>query len=105
MKIVALMYLEEDTPTVAKLLDAHGVTAYSRLPLEGHGGGMKGWYGDVAPYRSHMAFALLPAQKAEELMEAVERCDGCLDPRHPIHAMQVDVERAVDSGIPMNLER
>ena len=35
MKLVALMYLEEDDPTVSKLLDAHGVTAYSRVPLEG----------------------------------------------------------------------
>jgi hypothetical protein len=50
-----------------------------------------------------MAFALLPADKAGELMEAVEKCDGCLDPLHPIHAMQVDVERTVDSGQPITL--
>ena len=97
MKLVALMYLEDDDPTVLKLLDAHGVTAYSRVPLEGHGTGMKGWYGDVAPYQSRMAFLLLAADKAEELMEAVATCNGCLDPRHPIHAMQLHVERTVDS--------
>lgn len=100
MKLVALLYLEEDNPAVEKLLQEHGVMAYSRLPLEGRGAGMKGWMGDVAPYQSHMTFALLPAEKAEELMEAVAKCDRCLDPRHPIHALQVDVERAVDSGTP-----
>ena len=99
MKLVALLYLEEDNPSVAKLLEQHGVMAYSRLPLEGHGAGMKGWLGNVAPYQSHMAFALLPAEKAEELMEAVAKCDGCLDPSHPIHALQVDVEKAVASGV------
>ncbi len=97
MKLIALMYLEDDDPTVSKLLDAHGVTAYSRMPLEGHGAGIKGWYGDVAPYQSRMAFALLPSGKAEELMEAVAICNGCLDPHHPIHAMQLHVERTVDS--------
>ena len=100
MKIVALMYLEEDDPTAAKLLSEHGVVAYSRMPLEGHGTGVKGWYGDVAPYRSKMAFALLPADRAEQLMNAVEKCTGCLDPRHPIHAIQMDVERTVDSDGP-----
>jgi len=100
MKLVALMYLEEDDPTVSKLLQEYGVTAYSRVPLEGHGVGIKGWYGDVAPYQSRMAFALLPLGKAEELMEAVAKCNGCLDPRHPIHAMQLNVERTVDSGVP-----
>ena len=99
MKLVALLYLEEDNPSVAKLLEQHGVMAYSRLPLEGHGAGMKGWLGEVAPYQSHMDFALLAAEKAEELMEAVARCDRCQDSRHPIHALQVDVEKAVQSGV------
>ena len=60
MKIVALMYLEEDNPTVSKLLSEHGVMAYSRLPLEGHGAGAEGWLGRVPAYRSSMAFALVP---------------------------------------------
>lgn len=102
MKLVALLYLEEDDPSVAQLLKEHGVMAYSRLPLEGYGSGMKGWLGEVAPYQSHMAFALLPAEKAEELMEAVSKCDRCQDSRHPIHALQVDVEKAVESGVPIS---
>jgi hypothetical protein len=98
MKLVALMYLEEDEATVAEVLKRHEVTAYSRLPLEGHGAGVGGWYGDVAPYESRMTFALLPAAPAEELMNAVAECQECHDPRHPIRAMLVDVERAVNSG-------
>lgn len=99
MKIVALMYLEEDDAAVEQLLQDHGVMAYSRLPLEGHGSGMRGWYGEIAPYRSLMTFALLDEEKAAELLDAVAACTGCKDPRHPIHAMQLHVERAVDSGV------
>lgn len=100
MKLVALMYLEEDEESVARLLKEHGVEAYSRVPLEGHGAGMKGWYGNVHPYSSFMSFAMLPENKAVELMNAVEECTNCKHPRHPIHAMQVHVERSVDSGVP-----
>ena len=100
MKLVALMYLEEDDASVGRLLRDHDVMAYSRLPLEGHGAGMKGWYGEVAPFRSLLAFAMLPEEKAHELMEAVALCTNCQDPRHPIRAMQLHVERTVDSGEP-----
>lgn len=100
MKLVFLMYLDEDDSAVADLLERHDVTAYSRLAMEGHGDGQRGWYGEVAPYNSQLVFALLPEEKAEELLEAVRRCADCKDPRHPIHAGVVDVEKAVDSGVP-----
>ena len=100
MKLVILMYLEDDKEGVKQLLSARGVTAYSDLPVEGHGAGTGGWYGKVAPYRSQMSLVFLPREEATELVEAVEQCTGCKDARHPIHAWMVDVERAVISGIP-----
>ena len=105
-KMILLMYLEEDEPAVDRLLEEHRVTAFSRVNLEGHGGGRPvGWYGEVAPYRSRMVFTLVPEERAEELLEAVGRCSGCLDPRHPIHAVMLGVERAVASGVTLTGEK
>lgn len=99
MKLVILMYLEEDEPGVRELLTQHEVAAYSELPVEGHGLGTAGWYGKVAPYRSRMLLAFLSADKAEELTAAVAACTGCKDAEHPIHAWQIDVEKVAASGL------
>ena len=97
MKLVILMYLEDDGPGVEKLLAQHQVVAYSELPVEGHGMGTAGWYGKVAPFRSRMLLAFLPASKAGELMSAVAACTACHDRNHPIHAWQMNVETSVAS--------
>jgi hypothetical protein len=101
MKLVVLMYLEDDGANVEKLLQAHQVAAYSELPVTGHGLGTAGWYGTVAPYKSRMLIALMTATKAAELVAAVDRCTGCSDPNHPIHAWTLAVEQAVASGPPI----
>ena len=92
MKFIVLLYLEEDDVCVARLLAEHGVVAYSRLPLEGHGEGGPGWYGSAAPYASRMAFTVVPEERADDILRAVETCEGLADPNHPIHAVQLGVE-------------
>jgi hypothetical protein len=102
MKLVFFMYLEEDESHVLRLLQEHQVVVYSHLPIEGHGPGMEGWYGEVAPYASRMTFTILPADKARGLLDAVSSGqEGVSDPMHPIHAMQVDVEAVARSGVPV----
>ncbi|MFQ5537634.1 MAG: hypothetical protein ACE5GJ_09305 [Gemmatimonadota bacterium] len=98
MKLVFLMYLEEDDKRIVKLLEEHHVVAWSRMSMEGHGSGMRGWYGEVAPYASRLIFTVLREDKARELLEAVRVCVDCEDPQHPIHAMMVAVEEMADSG-------
>jgi hypothetical protein len=99
MKMILLMYLEDDEPAVDRILERHDVTAFSRVNLEGHGSGQPvGWYGEVAPYRSRMVFTLVPEERAAALLDAVGRCTDCLHPKHPIHAVMLHVEKAVDSG-------
>jgi hypothetical protein len=98
MKLLILMHLEDDKDGVDRLLVEHEVAAYSELPVEGHGAGTVGWYGKVAPYESRMRLAFLAADKAAELVEAVEACTNCKDARHPIRAWVVDVEKSVVSG-------
>jgi len=97
MKLIALMFLEEDQSRVEKLLKGAGVRAYSRLPLEGHGEGKPGWYGEIAPYDSEMIFALVPDEESGAVLAAVEKLEGVQDERHPIHAFEVDVGRCVHS--------
>ena len=101
MKLVILMFLEDDSDCAEALLADHGVIAYSEVQVEGRGHGSAGWYGEVAPFRSRMVMAFLPSGQAEELTEAVRMCTGRKDPGHPIRAWQVNVERAVSSGDPV----
>ncbi len=98
MKLVFFMYLEEDQEHVLDLLERHDVVVFSHLPIEGHGPGMRGWYGEVAPYSSRLTFTILPDEKAAEILAAVGDCPECEDPMHPIHAMQVDVEASARSA-------
>ncbi len=98
MKLVVLLYLEDDDAVVARLLREHGASTWSRTPLEGHGAGLPGWLGTVAPYRSRMIFTLVDAERARALLAAVEVMDGLADPRNPVHALQLDVERSVASS-------
>lgn len=95
MKLVFLTYLEDDDELVTRQLQKEGVPVFSRLPLEGHGAGARGWYGEVAPYRSRMVFSVLPDEEATRLLAAVEGWPDGQDPKHPVRAFQVDVERAV----------
>lgn len=95
MKLVILSLLEDDVEMLHALLREHGVVAYSELPVEGHGAGTSGWYGEIAPYRSRMVLSFMAAAPAEALLEAVAACTECKDSRHPVHAWMVDVERAV----------
>lgn len=98
MKLVVIMYLEEDAESVRRLLTREGVEVFSEVGVRGHGRGAPGWYGDVAPYRSGMLMAFLPPDRADALMEAIKGCEGCQDAGHPIRAWQMDVERSVASG-------
>jgi len=100
MKLVILMFLEDDTEAVEGLLAAHHLVAYSEISVEGHGMGTAGWYGQVAPYASRMLLVFLDADKAVQLLAAVSACTGCKDPNHPIHAWQIDVDKAAASRPP-----
>jgi len=98
MKMVLLLYLEGDGPAVGKLLADHGIGAYSRLPIEGHGGGKGGaWYGDIATHNSKMIFAIIPDEQAAALLSALEGTP-VQDASHPIHAAKLDLEGWVHSS-------
>ncbi len=95
MKLVILMYLDEDDACVARLMKRTNVPVYSRLPLEGHGAGAPGWYGETAPYRSRLLMTIVPEDLATTLLREVSECTGVQDSRHPIRAAALDVEEFV----------
>jgi hypothetical protein len=98
MKIVLVLYLEEDGPAVTKLLADQGIHAYSRLPMEGHGEGRAGgWYGDIAMHDSKMIFTIIPDEEARSLIAAVKQV-SVHDTSHPIRAAQLGVESWVSSS-------
>ncbi len=94
MKLVLLMFLEDDEKCVEKLLREQEVAVFSRLPVVGHGpGSAAGWTGEIQPYHSQLIMAILPDQQASALIEAVGSCTGVEDPRHPIRAALLDVQQ------------
>jgi hypothetical protein len=98
MKIVLLLYLEEDGPAVTKLLSDQKISAYSRLPIEGHGAGKAGgWYGDIATHNSKMIFTIVSDEEANSLLAAVEGV-SVHDAAHPIHAAQLQLDAWVHSS-------
>ena len=98
MKLVLLLYLEEDGPAVTKLLSEQGISAYSRLPIEGHGEGRAGgWYGDIATHNSKMVFTIVSDEEAKSLLVALEGVP-VQDAAHPIHAAQLGLEAWVHSS-------
>lgn len=97
MKLVVLMFLEDDAQAVRKLLQAQKVATYSELSVRGHGQGTAGWYGDVAPFKSSLYMVFLPQDEADSLMGAVASLPPTTDQRRPIRAWQMDVESSVQS--------
>lgn len=96
MKMVILMYLEDDESCVASLLSRLQVPAYSRLSVEGHGpGGRGGWYGETTPYQSQVLMTFVPDALAASLLKAVSDCTDVQDPRHPIRAAALHVHEFV----------
>ncbi len=95
MKLVLLLYLEEDEACVERLLRELDVALYSRLGIEGLGGAPGAWYGEPLPYDSRLVFAILPEDRAAALVEAVAKGSGALDARrHPVRAYQLPIEAA-----------
>jgi len=98
MKLVLLLFLEEDGPAVTKLLQEQGISAYSRLPIEGHGAGKAGgWFGDIATHDSKMIFSVVSDDEADSILGAVEAVK-VHDAGHPIHVAKLNLEDWVYSS-------
>ena len=100
IKLVAILYLEDDEEVVEDVLRDAGVGTFSRFDMEGHGAGVPGWYGEVPSYRSKLLFTWVAPEQALALLAGVAAAQGVQDTSHPIHALQIDVESVARSGMP-----
>lgn len=105
MKLVMLLYLEEDEDCVDRFLRETDVPVFSRVSVEGIGGAVAGgasgpgWYGTPMPYASRLALAVVPPERAAEILAAVAEGRGGLDNRnHPVRAFQLPIEAAAACG-------
>lgn len=100
MKFIGLMGLERDRKKVTQILVDHHVKVFSEIEIVGHTHATLKQYGiwptsgDIAAY-STLAFAIIPADQADEIMCEIEELNKKKPSEHPIHAFLVDVEKMV----------
>ncbi|MFQ5769714.1 MAG: hypothetical protein ACE5HX_04205 [bacterium] len=101
MKLIILMSLNQNKNQVRKLFEKHRVQIYSEIEIKGHTLETIRRYGwwvfekDGIAIYSTLFFAVVPKEKADEVMENITCLAGECDPDHPIRAFQIDVERMV----------
>ncbi len=100
MKLIVLMSLAQYRDEVRKIFERHEVHIYSEVEIIGHTADTikrYGWWSfdkDV-PIYSTMFFAVVPEEKANEIMEDINCFSDECDPQHPTRAFQIDVEKMV----------
>ena len=101
MKLVGVMSLAHVRKSVRSVFERHDVHIYSEIDITGHTQEtirQYGWWvaeGDGVPLYSTLFFAVLPADKAEEIMDDVAAGHDEWDAEHPPRAFLIDVEKMV----------
>ena len=102
MKLISVMSLTAYRDQVRGLFDEHNVQIYSETDIVGHSSDtiqQYGWWSfdrDGTNMYSVLFFAVLPADKASEIMASIEALRNTEEnPGHPIRAFQVNVEKMV----------
>ncbi len=100
MKLIVLMSLNEYKEQIRKVFVEHNVEIYSEVEVTGHTAETIRRYGfwhseKDLPLFSTLYFALVPKEKADEVMNDLEKKDWESDIGRPPRAFQVDVERVI----------
>jgi hypothetical protein len=100
MKLIGLMGLSQYRDRVRKLFEKHEVQIYSEIEIIGHTSDTikrYGWWSfdKDLPIYSIMFFAVVPNEKAAEIMEDINCFREECDPQHPTRAFLIDVEKMV----------
>lgn len=101
MKFIGLMGLNQYRKQVRKIFEKHDVKIYSEVEITGHSSeSIKnfGWWvfekADIPMY-STLFFAVVAAEKANEIMSDISCLQGDCDPNHPPRAFMLAVEKMV----------
>ncbi|MBL7994926.1 hypothetical protein JNM05_06090 [bacterium] len=101
MKLIVVMSIEEYADHLRKLFITHKVPVYSEAPIQGfklhqEQHEQDDWFvhRHLTIY-SHLIFAFVDADKAQELMSAIDNYSRENKLQNPIRAFQLAVENAV----------
>lgn len=100
MKLIGLMSLIQYKDRVRKLFEKHEVQIYSEIEIVGHTSDtikQYGWWSfdKEVPRYSTLYFAVVPKEKADGIMQDIHCVSDECDPKHPLRAFQIDVEKMV----------
>jgi hypothetical protein len=101
MKLIGLMSLAQYQEQVRKVFEKHDVQIYSEVEITGHTSDTIKKYGwwvfekEAVPMYSTLFFAVVPDEKASEIMDDIVCFQEECDPDHPPRAFQVDVEKMI----------
>lgn len=101
MKLIVVMSIEEYADHLRKIFIMHKVPVYSEAPIQGfkfqeEHHEQDDWFvhRHVTIY-SHLIFAFVDAEKAQELLSAIEHYSSEQKLLNPIRAFQLAVEKTV----------
>lgn len=101
MKLIGLMTLSDYKVQVRKIFEKHKIHLYSEIEITGHTADTIERYGwwvfekESVPMYSTLYFAVIPNEKAEQIMGDIHCLKEECDPQHPPRAFQIDVEKMV----------
>jgi len=101
MKLIALMSIEEYSDVLQKMLVKHKIPVFSGTDVEGYKMTEResletSWFsGKKSGVYSHLYFAFVAENKADEVMSAIEVYNDSHETINPLRAFQLNVERAV----------
>jgi hypothetical protein len=101
MKLVVIMSLDTYAGDLEKIYAEHRVPVFSEADIRGFRldnpvlGGRDWFSRPHTPLYSTLTFAFVEAEKAHELLDAIEETNRTVATESPIRAFQLDVERSI----------
>jgi len=102
MKLVAVMSLDADRDALHRLYREHEIQVFSEIDIKGYHHSQTpsaadvGWFGNTShPAYSTLTWAFLPGEQATKLLSAIEALNDRVDPKHPVRAFEMPVDRSV----------
>lgn len=101
MKLIAVMSIQEYAGELRKIFSEHRVPVFSETEINGYKllpetGTKDNWFaGKHTAVYSHITFAFVESQKADELLEAIQQYCKQHECANPIRAFQLGVEKFV----------
>jgi len=93
MKMLMIVCPEKKVEDVRDLIASYDVHSYSELhDVTGEGEKGKRFGTRVWPGKSIIIFSIVPAQKKDELIQALKACEKDLMPEESMHAFVLPVE-------------